>query len=67
MKLLRNAAIAAGTAAAAASTFAAEITLPADVETTINSAQTAITTVGGYLIVLAVVALAMRWIKGAFF
>lgn len=60
-----SAAIAAVGGSAAA--FAAEITLPADVETTISSAQNAITTVGGYLIVLAVVALAMRWIKGAFF
>ena len=67
MKLLKKIGVAAAAIGAAGSTYAAEITLPADVETTINSAQTAITTVGGYLIVLAVVALAMRWIKGAFF
>lgn len=67
MKLLRNAAIAAGTAAAAASTYAVDITLSDDVQSTITSAQSAIMQVGQYLIVLAVVALAMRWIKGAFF
>lgn len=57
--------IAAGTALSVAN--AATITIPAEVQETVESAQTAIITAGGYLIVLAVVAMALRWIKGLFF
>lgn len=67
MKLLQKIGLAAAAAGTAASSYAVDITLSDDVQSTITSAQSAIMQVGQYLIVLAVVALAMRWIKGAFF
>lgn len=45
----------------------AAISLPSSFESTMAEAEAAITTAGTALIVLAVVGLAFRWIKGMFF
>lgn len=45
---------------------AATIVLPTEVQETIESTQTVLLQAGGYLIVLAVVAMAIRWVRALF-
>ena len=46
--------------------YAVDITLPEEVSSTISSAQNALLTAGGIIIVLAVVAMAIRWVRALF-
>lgn len=67
MKLLAKIGTAVATTTAMASSYAAELTLPTDLEATFTSVQTAITTVGGLIISLAAVAMGIKWVKATFF
>jgi len=57
-----SALVVSGQAAAQAASI-----LPADFDTTMGGVSTDITTVGGALIGLAVVAVGIKWVKGTFF
>lgn len=56
-----------GVAVAAVAAGSAYAELPADVATEIATVKTDITTAGGLIIGLAVVAMGIRWVKATFF